>query len=159
MFEAITGDGRDVPIQIQAATFPLKIRWSLKSGGAFILASAGQMVAHLDADGEIELRDLPDNGLRLSRVAAPAAAPSAFTLEQNYPNPFNPTTTIAFQVAALTGANGSNEMYTVVLKIYDVGGREVATLVNDNRAPGSVERRSGRHRDLFFAPQRVGDRR
>lgn len=50
-----------------------------------------------------------------------------FLLSQNYPNPFNPTTTISFVI-------GSSSYVT--LKIYDVLGKEVATLVNENKNPG-----------------------
>jgi hypothetical protein len=53
--------------------------------------------------------------------------PKKFALEQNYPNPFNPATTIAYQLA--------KESH-VTLKIYDVIGREVAELVNQNQAAG-----------------------
>jgi endoglucanase len=53
--------------------------------------------------------------------------PATYVLYQNYPNPFNPTTTIRFQ----TGDFGF-----VSLKIYDVMGQEVATLVNEQRSPG-----------------------
>ncbi|HXF99221.1 MAG TPA: T9SS type A sorting domain-containing protein [Bacteroidota bacterium] len=57
-------------------------------------------------------------------------APFQFQLEQNYPNPFNPSTTIRFEV----GGWGF-----VSLKVYDVLGREVATLVNDVKLPGSYQ--------------------
>jgi Secretion system C-terminal sorting domain len=56
--------------------------------------------------------------------------PSQFTLEQNYPNPFNPLTTIKFQVPNSSFVN---------LKVYDVLGNEVATLVNEEKATGSYE--------------------
>ena len=49
-------------------------------------------------------------------------------LKQNYPNPFNPSTVIQFQVASRG---------FVSLKVYDVAGREVATLVNENKSPGN----------------------
>ena len=54
--------------------------------------------------------------------------PGEYTLAQNYPNPFNPATKIGFGV---TGYG------LVSLKVYDVLGREVATLVNEVKAPGS----------------------
>jgi hypothetical protein len=54
--------------------------------------------------------------------------PSHFALEQNYPNPFNPTTKIQFTIA--------NRQLTIVT-VYDVLGREVATLVNEVKDPGT----------------------
>jgi hypothetical protein len=57
----------------------------------------------------------------------PSIVPEAFTLSQNYPNPFNPTTEINF-----TLTNGGHTL----LVIYDMVGREIATLVNENMAPG-----------------------
>jgi arabinoxylan arabinofuranohydrolase len=53
--------------------------------------------------------------------------PDSFFLRQNYPNPFNPTTTITYSVA---------KAGTVKLKVYDVLGKEVATLVNDVKPAG-----------------------
>jgi hypothetical protein len=56
--------------------------------------------------------------------------PLTYWLEQNYPNPFNPSTRISFSV------RGSG---FVSLKVYDVLGREVRTLVNEDLQPGSYE--------------------
>lgn len=53
--------------------------------------------------------------------------PSGFTLLQNYPNPFNPTTTIEFTIP---------EGGQLTLKVFDLAGREVATLVNGELAAG-----------------------
>ncbi|MBI5473566.1 MAG: multicopper oxidase domain-containing protein [Ignavibacteriae bacterium] len=57
-------------------------------------------------------------------------APSGFQLHQNYPNPFNPTTTIRFQIP---------ETGFVTLKVHDLLGREVTTLVNEVRPAGSYD--------------------
>ncbi len=56
--------------------------------------------------------------------------PSSYKLEQNYPNPFNPETKISWQLAA-----GS----FVTLKVYDVLGNEVATLVNEEQPAGTYQ--------------------
>ncbi|MBI5401995.1 MAG: T9SS type A sorting domain-containing protein [Ignavibacteriae bacterium] len=54
--------------------------------------------------------------------------PSAFSLKQNYPNPFNPSTSIEFDI--LTESD-------VLLKIFDVSGKEITTLVNEKLDEGS----------------------
>ncbi len=63
-------------------------------------------------------------------------APTNFVLKQNYPNPFNPTTTINY-VIARSGATQQSVNLLVVLKVYDMLGREVSTLVNKLQAPGN----------------------
>ena len=84
-----------------------------------------------------QLRDLPGTSapagrividqLRVARaviVSAPRpgpAAPAQFALERNYPNPFNPSTVIGYRVPV--GAR-------VALRVYDLLGREVATLID-----------------------------
>jgi outer membrane protein assembly factor BamB len=56
--------------------------------------------------------------------------PKEYKLYQNYPNPFNPTTTISYDVPKLSH---------VTLIIYDVLGRQVATIVNEEKKPGSYK--------------------
>jgi hypothetical protein len=56
--------------------------------------------------------------------------PEAFALEQNYPNPFNPTTKMKYSIP-------TSEFVT--LKVYDVLGNEVATLVSEEKPGGSYE--------------------
>lgn len=63
----------------------------------------------------------------VSNVKNNSAIPLAFHLEQNYPNPFNPTTVISYQL--------SRDSY-VSLKVYDILGKEIATLVDEFKPAG-----------------------
>jgi hypothetical protein len=60
--------------------------------------------------------------------------PQGFELSQNYPNPFNPTTSIQYTIPV--GTLSEVEVQNVSLKVYDVLGNEVATLVNGYQSPG-----------------------
>jgi hypothetical protein len=66
-----------------------------------------------------------------------------FTLLQNYPNPFNSSTKIKFTIPtpSLSSplSNGRNEARFVTLKVYDILGREVTTLVNEEKPAGEYE--------------------
>ena len=61
--------------------------------------------------------------------------PSEYVLNQNYPNPFNPSTTIKYSIPNV----GTGHVPTVRLIVYDVLGREVATLVNQQQKAGYYE--------------------
>jgi hypothetical protein len=65
--------------------------------------------------------------------------PMNFELFQNYPNPFNPTTMIEYQLP------GAGIRYTVSLRIYDVLGREVADLVNEQQESGFYQKTFDAH--------------
>ena len=61
--------------------------------------------------------------------------PSGFLLSQNYPNPFNPTTRIKFSIPPFEG--GQRGMTS--LKVYDILGKEIETLVNEKLNPGKYK--------------------
>jgi hypothetical protein len=66
-------------------------------------------------------------------------APVAFSLAQNYPNPFNPATVIRYTLPPRVGPTLS--VYQVSLKVYDLLGQVVATLVEGTKAPGDYSAR------------------
>ncbi|GBD91697.1 hypothetical protein BMS3Abin04_02429 [bacterium BMS3Abin04] len=69
--------------------------------------------------------------------------PNKFLLSQNYPNPFNPTTTIKYTIQTPLNhpfaKRGNTRGIPISLKVYDVLGREVATLVNKKQKPGAYK--------------------
>jgi hypothetical protein len=75
-------------------------------------------IKQIDYDGTFEYSQI---------INADLTTPSTFTLEQNYPNPFNPSTSISYSIP--------NNSF-VTLKVYDILGNEVATLVNQTQATG-----------------------
>jgi len=63
--------------------------------------------------------------------------PDKFKLYQNYPNPFNPKTTIKFDIPSFV--NNDNYDNRILLKLFDILGKEIATLVNEKLRPGTYE--------------------
>ena len=78
-------------------------------------------------NGEVRRRPLSQ---MITAVEDQNDIPISFNLSQNYPNPFNPSTKINYSIALSS---------PVILKIYDVLGNEVATLVNEEKPAGSYE--------------------
>jgi photosystem II stability/assembly factor-like uncharacterized protein len=68
------------------------------------------------------------SGILQSAEEITGELPKSFALEQNYPNPFNPSASIKYQIPSTDH---------VTLKVYDLLGREVATLVNEVKQPGT----------------------
>jgi len=78
------------------------------------------------------LKQIDFNGIfeYSTEIEAEIISPQSFALEQNYPNPFNPTTIIQYTIAS--------SQY-VQLKVYDILGNEVSTLVNEVKSAGTYE--------------------
>ncbi len=88
----------------------------------------------IDLDGRFHFTDAVRVDVLLAVQRSHRAA--RFALEQNYPNPVNPTTTIRFEIPELGQTVGDVK---ATLKVYDVLGRDVATLVREDLAPGRYE--------------------
>ncbi|HLF14537.1 MAG TPA: T9SS type A sorting domain-containing protein [Bacteroidota bacterium] len=117
------------------------------SGGVFSSRDKEVSVFYISLDGTLFSVDQPDSnyaggtaevrslnysvrvGTSDVRQVSPAV-PEGFALSQNYPNPFNPSTTITFAVPS-TGH--------VSMNVYDLLGREIATLVDRQMSPGTYE--------------------
>jgi hypothetical protein len=88
-------------------------------------AGAGELVATMRRFGIVAALS------RAETVEGPSAVPVAFSLSQNYPNPFNPSTTIRFDLAEHVHAR---------LTVYDLLGREIAVLLDEELGAGSYSR-------------------
>ncbi|MBK9097035.1 MAG: VCBS repeat-containing protein [bacterium] len=106
----------------------------------------------MDMTGVDELQDLLilfTNG-SLTNVKNEDYIPDEIVLYQNYPNPFNPETSLQYAV-------GSRQYVT--LKVYDILGNEIATLVNEEKAPGTYEMNfngGGLSSGMYFYTLRTG---
>ena len=88
---------------------------------------------------------------RATGVQEKDVVPLTFSLSQNYPNPFNPTTEIVFSLSAAVKAT---------LRIYDMLGRVVATLIDEQKSPGryTVRWDAGKHASgVYFYRLIAGD--
>ena len=79
--------------------------------------------------------DVTYNTLITNIVADVPVIVDDFELSQNYPNPFNPSTKIKITIPSV----GTRDRVSVLLKVYDVLGNEVATIVNEEKPAGSYE--------------------
>jgi hypothetical protein len=129
MLEALGKVPDRIPIIVSSPTYPLTIRWSAESQSAAALEIDGREVA-LEGSGVIKLA-LPATRFSLVRRAS-EQIPAAFSLEQNYPNPFNPGTLLRYSLKIRS---------RVLLKIFDLLGREIITLADGVEEAGvrSVE--------------------
>jgi hypothetical protein len=130
------------PISTTSIVYPLTISWNIihpVEGCSFGLSNGKAVIAQMEKTGSVEVKDARALALTLGKGAN---LPKETALGAIWPNPFNPTTQMYFVLST---------SYFVTIKIYDVLGREAATLVN-----GPME--AGEHSvrwDAYSAPSGV----
>lgn len=109
--------------------FPGKAYWvKVNEAGQLLLSSVASAPAHpLRIVHTAELPPSPPD----QNVVAINGVASSYELRQNYPNPFNPTTNFDFRIGVSS---------VVSLKIYDILGKEVATVMTEKLEPGTYSR-------------------
>ena len=108
----------------------------------------------------IKSSDLEKMVAEQNKATARVALPKAFALAQNYPNPFNPSTTISYDIP-----DSKVEGVRVELKVYNLRGQLVKSLVDEVKQPGQfVVQWNGRNEDgevtasgVYFYRIKAGD--
>jgi hypothetical protein len=89
------------------------------------------------------LKQIDNNGsfeyLKEVKINYKNTMPVNFVLNQNYPNPFNTATKISFNIPPTMSGTRQGGFPTVQLKVYDIIGHEVITLVDEQKSPGYYE--------------------
>jgi len=113
----------------------LEVAYGISENGRFIVGSGYNAVSGRNEGFLLDTEN--STGIDDNSSANP---PDEFTLEQNYPNPFNPSTKIRFTIPASSlNPFSKGEGTYVTLKVFDVLGNEVATLVDEYKPAGSYE--------------------
>jgi hypothetical protein len=120
-------DDTEKTIEMSGINYPLRVK--VENMDITLKDEFGKEVNTTLRNGE-ELIISNNSINRLKIVSSQFLNPVEYSLEQNYPNPFNPSTKIRYQLPKET---------KVTIKIYDILGAEVISLVNEKKEPGYYE--------------------
>ncbi|HZY09808.1 MAG TPA: T9SS type A sorting domain-containing protein, partial [Bacteroidota bacterium] len=118
---------KEFQIHAYSAQYPITVAWSIVDGdkSRWILFDDSTQIT-LERRGQFTFNELKNLSLRALNTHE-TRNPTSFKLKQNYPNPFNPTTVIQYAVTSTQ---------FVSLKVFNVLGQELATLVNEEKHAG-----------------------
>ena len=136
----------EYPINISTEAYPITISWNTQNAPErkIVLTSADGKLGKtiLDASGRVKISDANVKSIVL--ILANVDVPKVYALGQNYPNPFNPTTTFNVDIPKISDVN---------IKVYDVLGREITTLLSGQQPAGSFQMKwDGRDAHGLTAP-------
>jgi len=129
----VPGARYEYPIILRSAVYPVMIRWDLSDiAGRDLKFTLGSGISEnplrqvMEGTGSVTIREKSTQTFVIT-VTGLTGRPDIFSLNQNYPNPFNSSTVITFSLP-----KGG----PVKLTVFDILGREVARLVDEEREPG-----------------------
>jgi len=139
-------------IKVEATSIPAGVQFTEKTVTLPALKSKEEQTALFTFSVEKTAKVNKEDTLRFTvtdktgqkwtkEITIKITPPASYELFQNYPNPFNPATTIEYQLPGTSGAQ-----YIVSLRIYDVLGKEVANLVNEQQDAGYYHTTFDAHR-------------
>ncbi len=126
-------------IDLNEVVYPVQLSWEIQPENGITYSiipdsGLGRPIANLNQSETATIPSVADHRIRLtakaSKVRSSHGFPTAYVLSQNYPNPFNPETRIHFELS---------QSGPVRLVVYDLLGREVATLVDEFKGPGRYD--------------------
>jgi len=114
-------------IRVSSAEYPLKIRWKTSNAVGTATFLVDKKETPMRGTGFVSIEN-PEASIRLMLTRSSSEElPREFALQQNYPNPFNPATLILYQLPFESN---------VSLKVYNILGQEVVTLVDELQSAG-----------------------